>query len=65
MVTLPSPATQVRVWDLDVELSEDDVLVMATDGLWEKVDNQHAGDILRTTFHSQSAHEPRRYAKKD
>ena len=57
-----SAQPEVRVFHLqDLDLIDDDVLVMASDGLWEKVDNEEAGSILQKTFEAQNCSERRRY----
>lgn len=56
-------APEVFVYDLQNEsFTDDDVLVMATDGLWEKMTNQDVGDLVGKSFQQQQkADEPRKY----
>lgn len=54
-------APEVTVYDLNTAFTEDDVLVLASDGLWEKLSNEKAGNILKSKLEQQKADEPRRY----
>ena len=38
--------SQVRVYDLDRRHSKDDLLVIASDGLWERLTNEEAGEVV-------------------
>ena len=55
-------APEVFVYDLQsVSFTDEDVLVMATDGLWEKISNQEAGDIVLKALQQQKSNEQRKY----
>lgn len=55
-------APEVRVYDLQsASFDSNDVLVMATDGLWEKLSNEKVGEILADKMNIQSDEETRRY----
>lgn len=46
-----TPIPEVRVADLSgQDFQENDILVMASDGLWERVTNEEAREIVRETF---------------
>ena len=51
----------VRVFQLHDDLKEDDVLVIASDGLWEKLTNETVSDILKSKLSMQKPSESRRY----
>jgi serine/threonine protein phosphatase PrpC len=45
---LLSPIPEVRVWNLDEQkYTENDVLVIATDGLWERLTNEEALEVVQ------------------
>ena len=55
-------APEVFVYDLQNEsFTYDDVLVIGTDGLWEKMKNQDVGDLVLKSFQQQKSDEPRKY----
>lgn len=57
-----SPVPEVSVYDLQAKLFDcNDVLVIATDGLWEKLSNERVGEILLAKLNLQKEDEPRRY----
>eukprot|EP00111_Clytia_hemisphaerica_P003442 TCONS_00009839-protein len=57
---LSSP--EVFVYDLENEtFSDEDVLVMATDGLWERLTNENVGELVNTTLKKHSLEENRKY----
>lgn len=57
---LSSP--QVFVYNLEGEtFGDEDVLVMATDGLWEKMNNQAVGELVTEKLQQQKAEENRKY----
>lgn len=46
-----SPKPEVRVLDLtDGQWSDDDVLIMGSDGLWDTISNDRAAEIVRNTL---------------
>ena len=46
-----TPLPEVRVYDLDTyQFKETDVLIMASDGLWECLSNKDASQILQETY---------------
>ena len=48
-----TPIPEVRILDLSgQEFKDNDVLIMASDGLWERVTNTEAQEIVRDTFAS-------------
>ncbi|XP_023340110.1 protein phosphatase 1H [Eurytemora carolleeae] len=42
-----TPQPEVRLWKPTQEMSKEDVIVIATDGMWDVVTNKEAGDIVR------------------
>ncbi len=58
-----SPVPEVRVYDLfDQEHTENDVLVMATDGLWDILTNEKVFEIIREVLQSFPPGDYKRYA---
>ncbi|XP_071810104.1 protein phosphatase 1H-like [Asterias amurensis] len=58
-----SPVPEVRVYDLfDQDHSENDVLVMATDGLWDILSNEKVFEIVREVLQSFPPGDYKRYA---
>ncbi|XP_028397702.1 protein phosphatase 1H-like [Dendronephthya gigantea] len=58
-----TPEPEVTIYDLSKEtINENDVLIMATDGLWERVSNEKACKIVQSTFTHCDVHEKRRYS---
>lgn len=50
---LLSPVPEVIVWDLDqYQHDEDDILIMASDGLWERLSNEEAQEIIQQVAES-------------
>lgn len=57
-----TPEPEVKIYDLSSEtLTGNDVLIMATDGLWERVTNEKACTVVQDTFTQCSVDEERRY----
>lgn len=53
---------QVFVYDLENEtFGDEDVLVMATDGLWEKLSNAAVGELVVEKLQQQNSEEQRKY----
>lgn len=52
----------VRVFNLEnKKLNENDILVMASDGMWEKLSNARIGEVVHKRLIVQAVHETRRY----
>ena len=61
-----TPQPEVRVLDVEnEEISESDVLVMATDGLWDVVSNERVADIINNGMTLLSSHQSKRSASSD
>lgn len=55
-------APDVKVFQLsDSDFNEDDVLVISTDGLWEKLTIENVNEILKNKLSNQEPSDPRRY----
>ncbi|XP_047141829.1 protein phosphatase 1H isoform X2 [Hydra vulgaris] len=55
-------APDVKVFQLSgSDLNEDDVLVISTDGLWEKLTIENVNEILKNKLSNQEPSDPRRY----
>ncbi|XP_065845440.1 protein phosphatase 1H-like [Oscarella lobularis] len=56
---------EVRMYDLSDENAhgDDDVLIMASDGLWERITNEEARDVVRKLFLELGATDTQRYAR--
>ncbi len=56
-----TPIPEVRVADLSThQYKENDVLIMASDGLWERITNEEAQEIVRETY-STNPHDEKIY----
>lgn len=57
-----SASPEVLVYDLqDKTFDENDLLVLATDGLWERMSNERVGEVIKSTLSQQQSDESRRY----
>lgn len=57
-----TPQPEVKVFDLpDHECTADDVLIMASDGLWERLSSEEACANVMETFRRVSKEDKRRY----
>ncbi|XP_002738902.1 protein phosphatase 1H-like [Saccoglossus kowalevskii] len=58
-----SPIPETRIYDLNqTEHSENDVLIMASDGLWDILSNQEAADIVKDILENFPPGDMSRYA---
>ncbi|KAL3853810.1 hypothetical protein ACJMK2_017319 [Sinanodonta woodiana] len=59
-----TPIPEVKVLDLSVTTwTEDDVLVMGTDGLWDVLDNSFVADSVRKSLAKTKSDDPTRYCE--
>jgi serine/threonine protein phosphatase PrpC len=58
-----SPMPEIRAYDLTKHesMSYDDVLISATDGLWERLTNEKARDVVEKVFAKHSADDLQRF----
>ncbi|KAJ8046556.1 Protein phosphatase 1H [Holothuria leucospilota] len=58
-----SPAPEVKVYNLfEYDHSENDVLIMGTDGLWDVLSNERAAAVVNEVLESFPANDYKRYA---
>lgn len=57
-----TPQPEVRKFDLSSsKLTEDDVIIMASDGLWERLSSEKAAELVMETFSKVPKDDKRRY----